>query len=88
MSDSARNIKDTANELYIILINRTGRSTTEFLSLLIDKNNVLENYLNIFTSDWKNYREKSFLVLFLTFVKIRISAKISVRYLKQSKRHI
>ena len=58
VSDSARNIKDTANELYIILINRTGRSTTEFLSLLIDKNNVLENYLNIFTSDWKNYREK------------------------------
>ena len=58
VSDSARNTKDTANELYIILINRTGCSTTEFLSLLIDKNNVLENYLNIFTSDWKNYREK------------------------------
>lgn len=58
VSDSAKRIKDTGNELYIILINRTGRSTTEFLSLLIDKNNVLEDYLNIFTSDWKNYREK------------------------------
>lgn len=58
VSDSAKRIKDTGNELYIILINRPGRSTTEFLSLLIDKNNVLEDYLNIFTSDWKNYREK------------------------------
>lgn len=88
VSDSARNIKDAANELYIILINRTGRSTTEFLSLLIDKNNVLENYLNILHRTGKIIEKKSFLVLFLTFVKIRISAKISVRYLKQSKRHI
>lgn len=65
--DSAKNIKNTGNELYIILINGTSRSTTEFLSLLIDKNNVLKDHLNVFTSDWKNYREK---ILSCTFPHI------------------